>query len=248
MKFAILSGGAGTRLSELTGVVNKPLIKLGESPILFHVAYRFIKIPECSHISVLYGFNAERFVHDFNSFFDSEGGTHFLGHVPVRKSMFELFRTDADSDTLERMFPLGSDDDVLVTYGDTLTDVDVGAVLNKWESVRGFVDALTCVVRPKQRFSVLDIDDSTGMVKSFGEKMGYESYYKGCGFIVLKRGILENHSRFKSLERELLPKLANEGRLISLEHKGFWHPIDYLKDVSDADEMLRQSNVPVWLI
>jgi glucose-1-phosphate cytidylyltransferase len=161
--------------------------------------------------------------------------------------MFDLVRTSAEADTLERILPLGFDDDVMVTYGDTLTDVDVSAVLEKWREIKGGVDAMTCVVRPKQRFSVLDIDQATGMVKSFGEKVGYESYYKGCGYIVLKKEVLESLGTFKSLERDLLPKLATENRLISFEHKGFWHPIDYLKDVRDAEAILLESETPIWL-
>ena len=124
---------------------------------------------------------------------------------------------------------------LLVTYGDTLTDVDVGSVVDTYEKVDQ-VCAITTVTRPNKRFSTVLWDKSTGVVNSFSEKEGREDFYLGCGFILLPSAKdFEYPSAGTSLEKEILPLMATRRRLRAVEHNGFWHPVDYLHDIASIE-------------
>lgn len=251
MRFAILVGGRGARLSELTQTVNKPLLEVGQIPLVLHVAVRFF-LAGARKISLLVGFESERFMIRFG-----ELRTKLLKSKetpPVILRMLETIQfefSDAGSevDTFERIRELLSSDPIMVTYGDTLMDIDVRNVIDFWNT-NDTTCSLTCVVRPPKRFSSIKWDPTTNKAISFEEKKGMETNYVGCGYVILppERFLLVEQDA-RSLEVDVLPRLAREGQLLVYEHSGFWLPVDYLCDLNDAEEIWRQAppSGPVWM-
>ena len=215
MKYCILAGGKGSRLFELTQNTPKPLIQLAGAPILFHVAHRYVLAHDERKIQLLYGFNPEKFelilekaISD-SVFLSMAFKDYFSGFE------FSLMKTSPQADTFDRIKAVSivGDEDIMVTYGDTLTNINVKEVKGFWAKNRTRFDAITCVTRPPKRFSTVVFDKSTHSVKNFSEKEGYEDCYVGCGFIVLKSFLLNEFKALHSLESEVLPILALANRL-----------------------------------
>jgi glucose-1-phosphate cytidylyltransferase len=247
MIFAILAGGKGERLSDLTQVTPKPLIELLGTPILFHVAYRFWPVLNQSSVNILYGDQPKRFQAKFHDALSQKNQIPLLEDF-IKKSEFNLIKTEEDADTFSRIKPLfRHNDDIMVTYGDTLTDINVSDILSFWSRNRQNYDALTCITRPSKRFSQVTFDEKTHQVINFSEKDGKELYHVGCGFIILKSSIYETYKESTSLEQQVLSDLAKKDKLIAYEHKGFWHPIDYLGDLIKAESLVKNKNYIEWL-
>jgi glucose-1-phosphate cytidylyltransferase len=249
MKYAILSGGKGTRLSELTGVVNKPLLEVGGIPLALHVVARYFLagVKECHFLT---GFRAESFTRAL-----LEKRDLLLNH-PSRliremceQVSFIFIETPEDADTFERIKPILGSEPVMITYGDTLTNVDVNLVTEEWKT--NSLISQSCVTRPKRRFSHVDWDKSSRLIRSFEEKTGFEPSYVGCGFIILSNiSEFKDMVSFKSLESDVLPFLSKKGCLRAFEHIGLWHPIDYLSDLIAAERLWSEAgaNSPIWLV
>lgn len=250
MKFAILAGGQGTRLSELTQTVNKPLLEIGQIPLVLHVAVRFF-LAGATSVSLLVGYESDRFLTRF------EGARIKLlksGKTPpvilrmLDSVQFEFLDAGAAADTYERISGFFKSDPVMVTYGDTLMDIDVNKLIDFW-TAKDNTCALTCVVRPPKRFSAVKWHKASNKAISFEEKKGLEPNYVGCGYVILppeeSLSIPENAA---SLEIDVLPRLAQNGQLLVYEHTGFWMPIDYLCDLHDAETLWQNApqSGPIW--
>lgn len=244
MKFAILAGGRGTRLSELTQNMNKPLIEIGEIPIVMHISVRFF-LAGVEEISLLIGFDSNKFIERFElariRILKTETAPSVIKQM-LKTINFSFLDAGADADTFERIRGVSASEPVMVTYGDTLTNIDVRKVLDFWKS-KDASSALTCIVRPPKRFSSIVWNESSSRAVSFEEKIGFESSYVGCGFIILSSECLHSISQSaKSLERDVLPWLAGKEKLLVYEHTGCWIPIDYLNDLDEAKKIWSATN------
>lgn len=243
MKFALLAGGKGTRLSEITRITNKPLIPIGDIPILFHVAVRYL-LCGAKTIDILIGHESERFKSEFQKALEilrKTKSVHPNLKALCREIQFNLVETNPHADTFERIIPILGDEPVMVTYGDTLTNVQVDRVIASW--LKYDPDhALTCVTRPRNRFSSISWDKTTSKAKTFNEKQGLEQAYVGCGFIILPSLTYADFSgSMTSLEIQVLPDFVRRDKLVVYEHQGLWHPIDYLNDLERAKTMYQDS-------
>jgi glucose-1-phosphate cytidylyltransferase len=251
MKFAILAGGQGTRLSELTRTVNKPLLEVGQIPLILHVAVRFF-FAGATTVSLLVGYESDRFLTRFGEIRIKLLKSAKTPPVILRmleSVQFEFLDAGAAADTYERILGIFNSGPVMVTYGDTLMDINVSEVIDFWNA-RDNKCALTCVVRPPKRFSSVKWDKKSNKALSFEEKQGVEKNYVGCGYVILppevSGSIAENAT---SLEIDVLPRLAQNGQLLVYEHKGLWLPVDYLSDLRDAEILWKdapQSGAP-WI-
>ena len=251
MKFAILAGGQGTRLSELTQTVNKPLLEIGQIPLVLHVAVRFF-LAGASTISLLVGYESDRFLTRFEAARMKLLKSRKTPPVMLRmleSVQFEFLDAGATADTYQRISGFFKSDPVMVTYGDTLTDIDVTALIEFW-AAKGNTCALTCVVRPPKRFSTVKWDKSSSKALSFQEKKGLEPDYVGCGYVILPpEASLSIPKNATSLEIDVLPRLAQDDQLLVYEHTGFWLPVDYLCDLHDAEKLWNNAprSGPVWI-
>lgn len=234
----ILCGGKGTRLTELTKTINKPLIQIGSAPIIFHIAYRYWRAG-IFEIFLTAGWQFTSFEKEFRRWSDKLSDDPIFGRM-INETDFRLLDTGEHSDTFTRIKQIPNHSDLsyfLVTYGDTITDLDCISLIGHFNNITNIYDpAIVSAVRPQKRFSSITFDKNTLLTLSFEEKQGLEKDWVGCGYIILSRKTIKKLGNYSSLEHEVLPFLASSKRLITNLHHGTWIPIDYLHDVERANE------------
>ena len=248
----ILCGGKGTRLSEYSNSINKPLIKIGEVPIVLHVAFRFW-LAGFREINILGGWQYKKFENGLKEAIEDAKTNKYFGEM-ASQTIFRIHDTGQKADTFERINKISSilaTDKFLITYGDTITDLDCQQLIKSYQKdSKNFNAAMVSVVRPNKRFSTVSFDASTNKVKIFEEKVGKEKEWVGCGFMLIPKHFIERHKTCKSLEKEFLPKLVVEQKLFAYQHYGLWHPIDYIIDVQKAEALYQEQSsmgYPSWL-
>lgn len=247
MKVVILAGGLGTRLSEETALRPKPMVEIGGRPILWHIMNIYAGHGFREFV-VACGYKGEIIKEYFHNFMihssdfsiDLSAGTKetFNSRAPAWR--VHLLDTGVDTQTagrLRRLSPVLRDATFMVTYGDGVADVDIGALL-AFHRAHGKLATVTAVV-PPARFGGLVIN-GRDEVEIFSEKpSGGEGWING-GFFVFEPGALEYMGGDDvPLEREPLERLAADGQLKAFRHFGFWQPMDTVRD--------RQTLETLWL-
>jgi glucose-1-phosphate cytidylyltransferase len=255
LKAVILAGGLGTRISEETIARPKPMVEIGGQPILWHIMKIF----------------ANHGVKDFVICLGYKGymiKEYFLNYrlhssdvsVHLQKGTIEFHACDAEDWTvtlvetglqtmtggrLKRVRPYLGDDDFFMTYGDGVSDVDIGALL-AFHKDHGLAATLTSVV-PPGRFGALDLKGD--VVRSFTEKPAGDGAQINGGFFVLSPRVIDLIDGDDTIwEREPLERLARERQLAAFRHVGFWQPMDTLRDKTHLEELWSTGSAPwkVW--
>ena len=232
MKAVILAGGYGTRISEESDRIPKPLIEIGEKPILWHIMkiYSAYKIDD---FIICLGYKGEKIKEYFEQF-DSK-----LWNI-------QLIDTGLDTMTGGRLKRIQDEIDstFCLTYGDGVSDVNLNNLI-KFHNEKKSLATLTAI-HPPERFGVLNL--SGDYVKEFHEKHTGESSWINGGFFVFEPEIfdyLQNDSTV--LERSPLETLAKEQKLAAFKHNGFWHPMDTLRDKKHLEDLWTSEKAP-WKI
>lgn len=233
----ILCGGRGTRISEVNARVPKPLLPIGERPMLWHIMKTYAAHGHSDFVLALgwLGDEIRRYVLDMHAlvsdFRVELGGTGAVEQLrPAAEATWRVacIETGADSLTATRVRRAArhlEEGPVMVTYGDGIGDVDVTALLAHHRS-HGRLATITAV-RPPGRFGELVLG-TDGAVQSFEEKPGGQGPING-GYMVFEREAIERFipaDQDLMLEREPLQALAAAGELVAYEHAGFWQPVD----------------------
>lgn len=232
MKTIILAGGFGTRISEETEDKPKPMIPIGEKPIIWHVM-NIYATQGFDDFVIATGYKSEvidSWIKKLNS--------------PWRISAIDTGIETMTGGRIKRCIELYKEERFFVTYGDGLGNIDLNQLLEF--HMRNARLATVTGVRPPARFGVLEIEDMK--VKNFGEKRQADSGWINGGFFVLERSILnliENDSI--SFETGPLPWLAKNDQLSAFLHDGFWKPMDTLREKNELNE-LALSEKPPWLV
>jgi glucose-1-phosphate cytidylyltransferase len=252
MKAVILAGGYGTRISEETHLKPKPMIEIGSKPILWHIMKVF-GAHGINDFIICLGYKGYLIKEYFANYFLHMSDIHLdlaQNKLEILNNNTEpwkvtLIDTGLDSMTggrLKRVAQyLRDDEDFCFTYGDGLADIDLGELI-RFHRSEGRLATLTAV-SPPGRFGALDL---TGRrVARFKEKpMGDGGYING-GFFVLSRKVLEYiDGDDTTWELEPLERLAAEGNLSAYVHKGFWHPMDTLRDQKKLQRLWDSPNPP----
>ena len=232
MKTIILAGGLGTRISEETENKPKPMVLIGDKPLLWHVMNIFAE----------QGFKDFIIATGYKSEVIESWAEEILEPWNAR-----ILNTGIESQTGDRVrkcmeaFP---EDRYFVTYGDGLGNVDLRALLRTHLYNKKI--ATVTAVRPPARFGVLAIENS--MVTHFGEKDQASSGWINGGFFVFEREIASYIPANSSevLEANTLPRLARDGELVANLHFGFWKPMDTLREKNELEALLGNGAVP-WL-
>ncbi len=232
MKTIILAGGLGTRISEETENKPKPMVLIGDKPLLWHVMNIFAE-QGFKNFIVATGYKSEVI---------ESWAEEILEPWNVR-----ILNTGIESQTGDRVrkcmeaFP---EDRYFVTYGDGLGNVDLRALLRTHLYNKKI--ATVTAVRPPARFGVLEIENS--MVTHFGEKDQASAGWINGGFFVFEREIASYIPANSSevLEANTLPRLARDGELVANLHFGFWKPMDTLREKNELEALLGGGAVP-WL-
>ena len=231
MKVVILAGGLGTRLSEYTKKIPKPMVPVLNKPILIRLMNFYSS----------YG---------FNDFIIALGykGTIIKKYFKRNKFMkwnIELVDTGLKTMTggrLKRLNKYFNKDEIfLMTYGDGLSDVDLKKLINFHKKNNALV-TLTGV-RPPARFGVIKIDNNK--VKVFKEKSSLSEGWINGGFFVINSNFLKhikNDSTF--LERDPLEKISKKGKLFAFKHSGFWQCMDTIRDKEILENKIKKNK---WL-
>ena len=232
MKAVILAGGYGTRISEESHLLPKPMIEIGGKPILWHIMkiYSTYKIDD---FVICLGYKGEKIKEYFEQF-DSK-----LWNI-------KLIDTGADTMTGGRLKRIQDEIDstFCVTYGDGLSDINLNDLILFHKEKRSL--ATLTAIHPPERFGVLNL--SGDYVTEFHEKHAGESSWINGGFFVFEPEIfdyLQDDSTV--LERIPLETLAKEQKLTAFKHDGFWHPMDTLRDKKHLEDLWTSEKAP-WKI
>ena len=245
MKVVILAGGLGTRLSEETVIKPKPMVEIGDRPILWHIMkiyshYGFddfiILLGHKGSIIKDYFLNLENYSNDIH--LDLESGDTTLLTSNREKWKVSLVETGESSMTGSRVaqaLRYTNNESFLLTYGDGLSDVDINKLI-EFHKNHGKLATMTSVV-PDQKFGVFEKDDSM-QVTSFSEKPQNAGQEINGGFFVFEPEIKEylNEDKDCVLEEEPLKNLASDSNLYAYPHKGYWRCMDTLKDKNDLNK------------
>ena len=239
MKTVILAGGYGTRLAEETEVRPKPMLPIGERPILWHIMKHYAT-HGFDEFCVALGYKGDmikRYFLDYHTLGGSltidlaKGSTQVVGE---RRDAWRihLVETGIDANTGGRLLwmkPYLQGERFMLTYGDGVSDIDLRALLRFHES-HGKMATVTAV-RPPSRFGGLVFEGDR--VAEFTEKPQTGEGWISGGYMVLEPGVLERIARSdQSLERDVLEDLAVEGELFAYKHPGFWQCMDTKRDLT----------------
>ena len=231
MQTVILAGGLGSRLSEETHMIPKPMVTIGSIPIITHIIrwYRGFEIRE---FVISTGYKSEVIHSYFSREFQKREGVQVT-----------CINTGLNTNTGGRILNLSVnlDDTFLVTYGDGLANVDVSQTILEHSLSQKI--GLVTAVRPPARFGALDLDGN--VVRSFREKSPNDAGWINGGFFVFKKTILnfiDNEN--ETLEGGALTKLASKNHLIAHRHYGWWHPMDTLRDKKELERLWLSGMAP----
>jgi glucose-1-phosphate cytidylyltransferase len=255
MKVVLLAGGLGSRLAEETELRPKPMVEIGGKPILWHIMKHYSHYGH-KEFYIALGYKGEyikRYFLDYLSLNGSMSIDLASGRVESRDRESEdwiihLVDTGFDTPTgsrVHRLRSLLSEEPVMVTYGDGVSDIDLAALLRFHQS-HGKLATVTAV-RPPARFGELLFDGD--LVSRFTEKpQTHEGWING-GFLVLEPGALDYlHEKNCSLEVDTLSRLAADKQLGAYRHQDFWQCMDTLRDKRLLESLWDRDAAPwkVW--
>jgi len=255
MKTVILAGGMGSRLSEETVVRPKPMVEIGGNPILWHIMNIYSAFGLNEFIVAL-GYKGESIKKYFLNFYSLNNDVSIdlsCGRQVIHKSnqpnwKLHLIDTGLTTQTGGRIKRLKGwleeEETFMLTYGDGVADIDIGALLEFHRS-HGKLATVT-VVHPPARFGAVSLRES--QISQFNEKpQTLEGWING-GFFVLNRKVLDYVENDEtSWEKAPLEKLAREGQLMAYRHEGFWQPMDTLRDRRSLENLWASGQAP-WKI
>jgi len=252
MKVVILAGGFGTRLSEYTESIPKPMVSIGGKPILWHIMNTYASFGHKDFYIAL-GYKAEVIKEYFlnyrtlNSDFTvnlSNGNlvAHQQDPVDWRVTLVDTGLDSMTGGRVKRMKDFIGDEPFLLTYGDGVADIDIDALV-RFHRSHGKM-ATVSAVHPGARFGELDLKNH--VVTSFKEKPQTTQGWINGGYFVLEPAFFDLIKGDDTiLEKEPLEQIAQMGELMSYQHEGFWQCMDTKRD-RDALEELWQSNQAPW--
>lgn len=235
MKVVILAGGYGTRLTEYTSDIPKPLVKIGNVPILTHIMRFFSS----------FGFNSFIIAAGYKQkvIFD-----YYKDSITLQKEFpnLKIVNTGKDTMTGGRILKLkhyfNENENFFMTYGDGLSDVNLNE-LKKFHDSHGKIATVTAV-HPPVRFGELEITNDR--VTNFEEKPQAKAGWINGGFFILNYKVFDYIKDDTTMfERQPMSKLANEGKLMAFKHNGFWKCMDTLRDKIILDKMWNEKKT-LW--
>lgn len=252
MKVVLLAGGFGTRISEESQHKPKPMIEIGDMPILWHIMktyshYGFKEFIICAGYKqhVIKQWFADYFLHTSDITFDFTRGNEMIVH-DARSEDWKVTVVDTGLHTmtggrLKRIRKYLGDEPFFMTYGDGVADVDIPATLEFHRS-HGKLATMTAI-RPESRYGIIDLEGN--QVLSFREKSQSDVGWINAGFMVLDPKALDYVAGDSTMfERDPMENLARDGELMCYRHQGFWQCMDTLRDKQKLDSLWESGAAP----
>ncbi len=257
MKAVIFAGGFGTRISEESAVRPKPMIEIGNRPILWHIMkiYSAHGINEfiicCGYKGyMIKEYFANYHLHTADVTYDlgsRETIIHRSDAEPWRVTCVETGEKTMTGGRLKRVAEYLGNETFCLTYGDGVSDIDITASI-AWHKAHGKLATLSAVQSPG-RFGAFALHGDSRSVESFAEKPKGDGAWINGGFFVLEPGVMDHIAGDSTVwEREPMEALARSGQLMAWKHDAFWQSMDTLRDKMVLEELWAGDNPPwkVW--
>ncbi len=258
MKVVIFAGGLGTRISEESYLKPKPMIEIGEKPILWHLM-KIFESQGFTEFIICLGYKGHMIKEYFMNYYVYNSDVTFN----LQTNSFEIHRTHTErfrvtlvetglntltAGRLKRVQHYVGKEEFLLTYGDGLADVNLKELIDFHHS-HGKTATVTAV-QPAGRFGLLGLDDDNG-VSSFKEKPLGDGGWINGGFFVLKPAVfsyLPEDADLQMWEQSSLESLASSNELVAYKHHGFWKCMDALRDKEDLERLWHagQASWKIW--
>ena len=256
MKVVILAGGFGTRISEEGHLKPKPMVEIGDMPILWHImkyysSFGFDDFIICLGYKqyVIKEFFADYFLHTSDVTIDLENNELKVLNKNGEKWKVTLIDTGLNTMTggrIKRVLDYIPDDNFLLTYGDGLSNIDINKLLEFHKS-HGKIATISTVSIANMK-GVLDIDDN-GVITSFREKQDNDAAIINGGYMVINKKIKDYIAGDSTaLEKEPFEKLTADRQLMSFRHTGFWQCMDTQREMKLLNQLWNEGKAPwkVW--
>ncbi|HQK53340.1 MAG TPA: glucose-1-phosphate cytidylyltransferase [Sedimentibacter sp.] len=258
MKIVILAGGFGTRISEESHLKPKPMIEIGDAPILWHImkyysCFGFNDFIICCGYKgyVIKEYFADYYLHRSDITFDFSNGNEMIIHnnvaEPWRVTVVDTGLYTQTGGRIKRIKKYIGDETFMMTYGDGVSNIDIHKLVEQHKSTNNIVTL--SAIQPGGRFGVLDIDENDRKVIGFREKATEDAGWINAGFMVLEPAVFNYIKEDKTIfEREPLESLSAEGKLGVYKHYGFWQCMDTQRDKYHLESMWEKNMAPwkVW--
>ena len=256
MKVVILAGGFGTRISEESHLKPKPMIEIGERPILWHIMkiyshYGYNDFVICLGYKgyMIKEYFSNYFLHMSDVTFDMKNNSMEIHQRYAEPWKVTLVDTGMDSMTggrIKRIAPYVGNEMFMLTYGDGVADIDIRALV-AFHRGHGR-NATVTATQPTGRFGALNFGGNDHVL-SFQEKPAGDGSWINGGFFVFEPSLFDLLTDDSSvLERAPLEKLAQENNLLAYKHHGFWQAMDTLRDKTHLEALWQSGKAPwkVW--
>ena len=250
MKAVILAGGLGTRLSEETLLKPKPMVEIGGKPIIWHIMKSYSSYGVNDFI-ICCGYKGYLIKEYFNSYHNSDITYNLADNTQIihknkaeqwKVTLIDTGELTMTGGRLKRVREYLSDSEPFCfTYGDGLADLDISKLIEFHRSHKR--KATITAVLPPARFGALELDENR--VTGFLEKPASERGFINGGFFVLEPSVVDLISDDTMIwEREPMELLAQEDNLRAYKHKGFWSPMDTLREKNQLEKLWSTGNAP----
>ena len=254
MKVVILAGGFGTRIAEESQRIPKPMIEIGEKPILWHIIkeysyYGFNEFIICLGYKqqVIKDFFSNYYLNNSDITFDMEKNditVHKTCSEPWKITLIDTGYNTMTGGRLKRIKDYIGNETFLMTYGDGVCDINIKDLVKYHKKHKKL--ATVTAIQPGGKFGALSISDSNE-ITSFVEKSKEDGGWINAGYMVLEPEVIDYIAGDETaFEREPLETLAKEGQLKAYKYDGFWQCMDTLKDKQLLEKLLSSGNAP-WI-
>lgn len=256
MKVVILAGGLGTRISEESHLIPKPMIAIGQKPILWHIMKYYSHFGYNEFI-ILAGYKQNVIKEYFENYhinnndisFDIKTGSkQLISNKNEENWNVTIVDSGIDTMTGGRLLSLGNlikDEHFLLTYGDGVSDVNIYKLIQLHKSSKALV-TLTAI-KPTGRYGALNIGKNNKIL-DFREKSLEDVSWINGGFMVIDKQILNLISdKYDVLEKDILKKVLSLNKLVAYRHHGYWQCMDTLRDKEILELAISQNKAP-WMV
>ena len=256
MKTVILAGGFGTRISEESAIRPKPMVEIGERPILWHIM-KIYSAHGLNDFIICCGYKGHMIKEYFANYFLQMSDVHFnmkdnkmtilQNNVePWKVTLLDTGEKTMTGGRIKRVKNYIGNETFCLTYGDGVSDINIKKLIEFHKSQKAL--ATLTAVQPPGRFGVFDLHGEETRIMAFSEKIVEDGAWVNGGFFVLEPEVINYISDDMTVwEQEPLQKIAKDGKLCAYKYIGFWQPMDTLRDKMYL-ESLWESDSPPWKI